>query len=127
MFHWEGIRMRYISIALDRKEREAVEKPVTGARETWGGFQHLLVRLQGGLKINRDGVWVLRMTEQDANRAMEYTDESHGPGGYQARIRVIRPKVRRALEELNATGPEQGGFGFDEPDSPAQRTGFGRD
>lgn len=99
-----------IAISLTNERREKLMRPVTGPRSSWGGFQHLLIRLQA--EIRRDPVagWQVRMTEEDADRVIEYADKRHGPGGYQERIRPIVPAVKQALREYRARYGEQGSF-----------------
>ena len=92
--------MPNIIIDLMRQQRELIQRRLTGDRKSWGGYQHLLFRLQQGIRLKLDGLYSLGMSEEDAARVVMYSSEKYGPGGFQERLRPIEGKVAKALIEF---------------------------
>ena len=91
-----------MTIPLTDAEYARLSRPVNLPRERWGGFQHLISRLQSGIGRVGSG-WTLTLSAADARALLNYASPSYGPGTYQEQLRPIAPKVQAALDAEGAT------------------------
>lgn len=85
-----------IRIHISEEQRDKISRPVMLPRSAWGGFQHLITRLQSGLRRTSEG-WALEMERDDAEAVLRYSNPRYGAGTYQAQLRAIVDDVAAAL------------------------------
>lgn len=103
-----------LSVNLPPAKWPPIVRPIGLTRDRWGGFQHLIHRLQSDLRPQPDGSAVLKITREDAERLIHYAQD-FGQGTYQSQLRAIVPEVKQALDELPPP-PETGSLFGDDDD-----------
>jgi hypothetical protein len=99
-----------IRVPITQEQYEGLKRPINLHRSRWGGFQHLIYRLQCGVKWY-DGKPCIEMERADADRALEYSKESYGSGTYQSQLRPLVPAIKAILEYLPKPVKQESLFG----------------
>jgi hypothetical protein len=97
-----------ITVPLTSEQDTKLSRRIGLPRERWGGFQHLIDRVQQGIRHRSSGT-ILEITRDDARKVIHYASPSYGHGTYQEQLRCIAPLVAQALGDEPDTGSLFGG------------------